>query len=200
MQLRRLNPLDATIYRAFRLRGLRDHPDAFTSSFEQENLQPPADAVARLSGASSTYMWGAFTDEGVTSEPAGKLMGVFGFAREERLKNCHKATLIGMFVAPEFSGCGVGRALVKAVMQDARTDGVAVLVLTVTEGNARARALYAQAGFQTIGIEPDAIRVHGASFDKEHMACQITPALPPSLPSPSLLSLPTDRAPARANP
>jgi ribosomal protein S18 acetylase RimI-like enzyme len=171
MHLRRLEPLDAALYRAFRLRGLQEHPEAFTSSFEEERQRPLADTEKRLSSDSRARMWGAF--EG------GQLAGVFGFDREDRLKNSHKATLIGLFVAPEFSGRGIGHALAEAVMQGARDAGIALLVLTVTEGNARARALYTRAGFQTIGVEPDAIRVAGASFGKEHMFFQITPSLQP---------------------
>lgn len=175
MQLRRLEPTDAEQYRAFRLRGLKEHPDAFTSSFEEEGQRPLADAERRLASESQACMWGAFVD--------GQLAGVFGFDRKARLKDSHKATLIGLFVAPEFSGRGVGRALVGTVMQGACDAGIALLVLTVTEGNARARGLYARAGFQTIGIEPDAIRVAGASFGKEHMFFHITPSLPTSIPT-----------------
>ena len=174
MHLRRLEPPDAALYRAFRLRGLLDHPDAFTSSFEEESQRPLADTERRLSGESQACMWGAFEGE--------QLAGVFGFDREDRLKNSHKATLIGLFVAPEFAGRGIGRALVEAVMQGAGDAGISLLVLTVTEGNAKARALYARAGFQTIGIEPDAIRVGGASYGKEHMFFRINPAFPASLP------------------
>jgi RimJ/RimL family protein N-acetyltransferase len=175
VSLRRLEPPDAGAYRAFRLRGLRDHPEAFTSSFEEESQRPASELSARLVITSPTHLWGAFTAPAAAGTP-GELIGVFGFSREVRLKNRHKATLIGMMVAPEFAGLGVGRALVDAVMQDARDSGVSLLVLTVTEGNARARALYAQAGFRSIGIEPDAIRVDGASHGKEHMVFQITPA------------------------
>ena len=172
MHLRRLEPPDAAQYRALRLRGLQDHPDAFTSSFEEESQRSLADAERRLSVASRACIWGAFVD--------GELAGVFGFEREARLKNSHKATLIGMFVAPEFSGRRIGHALVGAVMQNARDAGISMLVLTVTEGNAKARALYARAGFQAIGIEPDAIRVAGASFGKEHMFFQLSPLLSPT--------------------
>jgi RimJ/RimL family protein N-acetyltransferase len=163
------------LYRTFRLCGFQEHPEAFTSSFEEESLRPLADAEKRLASDSRTRMWGAFEGE--------QLAGVFGFDREDRLKNRHKATLIGMFVAPEFTGRGIGRALVKAVMQGARDAGIELLVLTVTEGNAKARALYARAGFQAIGIEPDAIRVAGASFGKEHMFFQIAPSHPGAFPS-----------------
>ena len=172
MHVRPLEPADAAQYRALRLRGLRDHPDAFTSSFEEESQRPLADAERRLSGESRACMWGAFVD--------GELAGVFGFEREARLKNSHKATLIGMFVAPEFSGRRIGCALVGAVMQGARDAGISMLVLTVTEGNAKARALYARAGFQAIGVEPDAIRVAGASFGKEHMFFRLSPFVSPT--------------------
>ena len=174
MHLRRLEPSDAALYRAFRLRALQDHPEAFTSSFEEENHRPLADAERRLSIESRACMWGAFED--------GQLAGVFGFDREERRKNLHKATLIGLSVASGFLGRGIGQALVKAVMQGARDAGISLLVLTVTEGNAKARALYARAGFQTIGIEPDAIRVAGTSFNKEHMFFQMSPFLAASMP------------------
>lgn len=170
MLLRRLDPLDAALYSAFRLRGLRDHPEAFTSSFEEEDPRPLADTERRLSGESQARLWGAFED--------GQLAGVFGFDRETRVKNRHKATLIGMLVAPQFTGRGIGHALVEAVMQDAREAGISLLVLTVTEGNASARALYVRAGFQTIGIEPDAIRVAGKSFGKEHLFFHLDPLLP----------------------
>jgi ribosomal protein S18 acetylase RimI-like enzyme len=186
MHLRRLEPPDAPLYRAFRLRGLHDHPEAFTSSFEEESQRPLADTERRLSSDSRTCMWGAFEGE--------QLIGVFGFERENRLKNSHKATLIGLFVAPELAGRGIGRALVETVMHGARDDGIALLVLTVTEGNTKARALYTRAGFQTIGIEPDAIRVAGASFGKEHLFFQLTPPLQSSVPT----SLPSNRAAASA--
>jgi hypothetical protein len=50
---------DAAVYREFRLRGLREHADAFTSSFEEENLRALAETEKRLSPASDTVMWSA---------------------------------------------------------------------------------------------------------------------------------------------
>ncbi len=43
------------------------------------------------------------------------------------------------------------------------------LVLTVTRTNEAAAKLYKSAGFVTFGLEPRAIKVDGAYFDKEHM-------------------------------
>lgn len=158
MQIRRLTPADATLYRSLRLRALHDHPDAFTSSYEEDRAQPVEAAAARLAAHA---FWGAYQ--------GNELYGFVGLEREARPKNRHKATVVGMYVAPEVAGQGVARALLEALLAHARAEGLASLVLTVTEGNARARRLYEDAGFRSFGIEPDALRVHGRSFAKNHM-------------------------------
>jgi ribosomal protein S18 acetylase RimI-like enzyme len=168
MHIRRLQLTDAPLYRAFRLRGLREHPDAFTSSFEEENARPLADTEKRLDAAGSEKRWGVFVD--------GELAGMVGLSHETRLKSRHKACLVGMYVASEFSGRGLGRALVDAVLKEAQACGVELLVLTVTDSNRAACALYTRAGFSALGIEPDAIRVDGVSFGKQHMFLQLPPA------------------------
>ena len=168
MQIRRLEISDAPVYRELRLRGLREHPDAFTSSFEEENLRSLAETEKRLSPTSDTHMWGAFVE--------GALAGVVGMTRETRLKNRHKATLVAMYVAPEYGGQGLGLALVQTVIQAARTAQVELLVLTVTDTNRQAAALYTRAGFASFGVEPDAIRVNGVPFGKQHMYLQLTSA------------------------
>lgn len=168
MQIRRLEISDAPVYRELRLRGLRDHPDAFTSSFEEESQRSAAETEKRLSPTSDTLMWGAFVE--------GTLAGVVGMTRETRLKNRHKATLVAMYVAPEYSGQGLGLALVNTVIQTAKASGIELLILTVTDTNRQAAALYTRAGFASFGIEPDAIRVNGVPFGKQHMYLQLTSA------------------------
>ncbi|HEX2546130.1 MAG TPA: GNAT family N-acetyltransferase [Ramlibacter sp.] len=158
MQVRRLGPADAHLYRSLRLRALREHPDAFTSSFEQDSRQPVEAAAARLAGHA---FWGAYE--------ASELYGFVGLERESRAKNHHKATVLAMYVAPEVAGHGVGRALLQALLAHARSEGIRSLVLTVTADNAPAVRLYEAAGFRSFGIEPDAIRVDGRSFAKNHM-------------------------------
>ena len=78
-----------------------------------------------------------------------------------------------MYVASEFTGRGIARALVATVLQDARASGLELLVLTVTDSNRQALALYERAGFSSFGTEPDAIRVNGIGFGKTHMYLQL---------------------------
>ncbi|MBC7378786.1 MAG: GNAT family N-acetyltransferase [Burkholderiaceae bacterium] len=161
MQIRRLQPSDASAYRELRLRALREHPEAFTSSFEEEAEKPVETSKRRLAESTGNKFWGAFLDDA--------LVGMVGLDREQRIKNHHKATLVGMYVAPEAGRRGIGQALVDALLAQARAGGIELLLLTVTHGNATARELYARCGFATFGVEPDAIRVAGESFAKEHM-------------------------------
>lgn len=167
MQVRRLAPADVDAYRALRLRALREHPEAFTSSYEEDAAQPPEWTRQRLASPSFAG-WGAFE--------AAALFGMVGLERERRAKNRHKATVVGMYVAPEAAGHGVGRALLDVLVAHARAEGVASLVLTVTVGNEPARRLYQGAGFRSFGIEPDAIRVEGRAHAKNHMYLELARA------------------------
>ena len=164
MIVRMLGPADATLYRSLRLRALREHPDAFTSSYAEDREQPVEAAAQRLA---AHPFWGAYRH--------AELYGFVGLERELRAKNRHKATVMGMYVAPEAAGQGVARALLDALLAHARANGVESLVLTVTEGNERAQRLYASAGFRSFGIEPDAIRVAGRSHAKNHMHLNLAP-------------------------
>jgi RimJ/RimL family protein N-acetyltransferase len=160
--LRRLAPGDAPAYRALRLRGLRDHPAAFTSSHEEDCMKPLAATERRLAVDSHDAVWGAFAGD--------VLIGVVGLGREPRMKVRHKGVVFGMYVAPEHCGRGVGTALLRHLIAEARRDrALEQLTLTVTDGNDGARALYERAGFATFGVEPRAVRIGDAYRDKIHM-------------------------------
>jgi ribosomal protein S18 acetylase RimI-like enzyme len=154
---------DFARYRALRLRGLAEHPEAFTSSVgEEATAEGDARIAARLepsAHAPHDAMLGAFEGD--------VLVGAVGLAVDMREKACHRAHVLGMYVVPERARCGVGRALLDAAIERARaTPGLAGLTLTVTAGNDGALRLYERAGFAVVGRDPDAIRVGGASHDK----------------------------------
>jgi len=165
MDIRRLAASDAPAYRAVRLRSLREYPEAFTSSYEEHDAQPLDHAQQRLASPVNRF-WGAFDD--------AQLCGTIGLEPETRAKNRHKATVVGMYVAPERSGRGIGRRLLDALVKDARESGLEMLVLTVTDGNQHALRLYQGAGFRSFGIEPHAIRIAGRTYAKNHMYLDLT--------------------------
>jgi ribosomal protein S18 acetylase RimI-like enzyme len=162
LSLRRLAPDDAIPYRTLRLRGLLEHPDAFTSSHAEESERPIAATAQRIAPDSPDWVFGAFV--------GGVLAGVVGLAREPRAKNRHKASVFGMYVAPDHARQGIGAALMRHAIEVARSvPGLEQLVLTVTETNAAAKRLYEKLGFRSFGIEPRAIRVNDVYYDKNHM-------------------------------
>ncbi|HYF19681.1 MAG TPA: GNAT family N-acetyltransferase [Ramlibacter sp.] len=158
MELRRLTPADAVAYRELRLRALHEHPEAFTSSWDEDRHLALAASEQRLA---SQAFWGAW--EG------GVLVGMVGLERRLRAKERHKGTVVGMYVPPGYAGRGVGMALLQALLAQARAEGLRHLVLTVSEGNDAAQRLYERAGFRAFGIEPRAVLVGGRFLGKVHL-------------------------------
>ena len=63
----------------------------------------------------------------------------------------------------------MGAALLQALCESARHEGLRDLLLSMTDGNAGALALYRNAGFEVVGREPRAVLVAGRFHDKLHM-------------------------------
>ena len=166
MQIRELVASDAAPYTALRLRMLREYAEAFTSSFEEDAGKPLTWVQKRISpgtDAPHDFVLGAFDD-------SGALIGSVGLSVETRTKQHHKALLFGMFVAPEHSSGGVGRALLQVCLDRARTiPALEQINLTVTTTNQRAVRFYEAAGFRTFGVEERALKIDGAYYPKAHM-------------------------------
>jgi ribosomal protein S18 acetylase RimI-like enzyme len=155
---------DAARYHALRQRGLAEHPEAFTSSAEEEaaSADKVAKRLVRDPRAPHDIVLGAFDGD--------TLVGVIGMSVDPRAKARHRGHVFGMYVAGECGRRGVGAKLVEALIAHARScHGLDALVLTVTLGNDGARRLYERAGFTAFGCEPGAIRVAGRPYDKLHM-------------------------------
>ena len=159
LQIRLLTPGDAASYRAIRLAGLKDTPEAFGSTFEAEAAKPLADRLT------ASQIFGAFR--------GSALLGVAGFAAREGAKEAHKGLLWGMYVRPEARGSGVAHRLVEAVVDFARPL-VELIQLSVVVGNERARRLYARHGFVEYGIEKNSLKFGGKYYDEILMAKQLT--------------------------
>ena len=160
---------DAAAYQRLRVRGLAEHPLAFTSSVDEEAARPLAWAVQRLSPTAQLphdFFLGAFS--------GAELLGQLGLEGRYRPKERHAATLLGMYVASEAAGRGVGQALLEALLDRARAlPELEQIELTVTEGNRRAQALYERNGFRAWGVRPQAVKLDGQAYAKIHMVCRL---------------------------
>ncbi len=165
VELRRLVPADAALYRAIRLAGLEQEAWAFGSTFAAENFRPLSWFADRLDDADGSAVFGAFGD--------GNIVGVAGFYIQQGQKRAHKGMLWGMYVRPDSRRAGIGRRLVEAVIDHAGGQ-VEIVQLTVVADNARARQLYTGLGFIEYGIEKNALKEDGRYCDEVLMARPLT--------------------------
>ncbi len=158
MFIRLLNENDVSAYRSLRLDALRDSPTAFRSSYDEEVVAPLEKFASVLA---EPAIFGAFTDE-------GQLIGLVGCRRESRAKLAHNALVVGVHVHPEHRRQGVGGALLDHVIHYARQlGGIRMLKLSITATNQDSIRLCRSRGFQSYGVEPDAIFVDGSFLSEE---------------------------------
>lgn len=119
---------------------------------------PPHVEAARRDPALAPYLvgWGRPGDAGVVAEVAGDRVGAawyrrfaaampgYGFVSEEIPE-------VSLAVEAAWRGRGIGRGLMRALMDRATADGIEALSLSVDASNAPALTLYESIGFRTVG-------------------------------------------------
>jgi len=94
---------------------------------------------------------------------------VAGFHREQESKSRHKGRVWGVYVTEACRGCGVGRALMRSLIKQAKAQpGLEQIVLTVSTEQVAARRLYESLGFVPFGREPRALLVGGNYVDEDY--------------------------------
>ncbi|HEY2104858.1 MAG TPA: GNAT family N-acetyltransferase, partial [Candidatus Binataceae bacterium] len=104
----------------------------------------------------------------------GELAGIATFVRDIGVKNRHKGHIYGVFVSAAQRGKGVGRALIRALLEKAKQDAsLEHILLCVATCQEAARQLYCGCGFEVFGTEPHALKVGSRYIDEEHMILRI---------------------------
>ena len=158
--IRRLGPEDAKAYRSFRLFMLEDAPEAFGDSVPEAEARPMDVWTSDLSGDRAFF--GGFSGD--------RLVASANFMREGAKKASHRGWLLGVYVAPEARGSGLGRALIDTVLDHARTE-VIQMHLGVGSYNLPAIRLYERAGFRITGTTPRSLNIGGKYIDEHEMVC-----------------------------
>jgi ribosomal protein S18 acetylase RimI-like enzyme len=160
MEIRKLGPKDASAYKELRLEALRNHPEAFSSSYEEEKEYPLERTASRFNDRYS-FTFGAFADK--------RLIGVVSLVPDTKRKIKHRGHIFAMYVTPNIRRTGAGKALIAKAISQAKENGVEQLYLTVTESNEPAKKLYQSFGFKTYGIDKNALKIEETYFDDELM-------------------------------
>ncbi|MCM3733118.1 GNAT family N-acetyltransferase [Fictibacillus nanhaiensis] len=163
MEVRLLTPDDAKVYWEMRLEALKNHPEAFATSYEEalQRKNPIEQVASRLKGEGD-YTFGAFQGDA--------LIGAVTLVQDKITKMKHRAHIVAMYVNPNHRRSGAGKALVAAAISHAKEFSEIIKInLTVVSSNEKAKKLYTSLGFKTYGIEEKALNVNETYYDEELM-------------------------------
>lgn len=135
------NPDNLDIYKEIRLRGLRDEPQAFGSTLAREEAFTTERWLERVRRPYNVIAMEA-------NKPVGT-MGAYVSEDEPTIAN-----IIGVFVASEARGKGVGAKLLNEVLSRIKQNvNIKTVALTVNKEQLPAVSLYEKFGFEITGEE-----------------------------------------------
>ena len=154
--IQQLHPGDEARLREVRLRSLRDSPDAFATTLEQ-NLQLPIESWHDQLQKLSTFV----------AVRGGEDVGLVRGAPSR--DDPTVAWLLSMWVAPETRRRGIGAQLIEALLRWAEEAGFRSVRLDAGEENSEAISLYEREGFRRTGktgaLPPPRQHVHDIEME-----------------------------------
>lgn len=163
MQIRPVEASELEALHVLRLQGLQEWPSAFGSTYEEESVFTPERVRTRFSLTDENFVIGAFAND-------GRMVGMAGFKREERIKTRHKGGIWGMYVLPEARRHGVASAMLQEILVRARRlEGLHQVTLGVITTCEAAHRLYLANGFEENGLERGCLRQGDEYHDNLNM-------------------------------
>ena len=163
MEIRMLTSLDdAEKYRSIRLESLKNTPEAFASSYEEEkdfSIEEIKDTLQ----SEDAFTYGAFDND--------ELVGIITLYKDKLHKLSHRAHIGGMYVSPSKRSLGVGKVLMeKAIKKAKEVEGLEQVYLAVVSTNESAKNLYSSLGFEGFGTEKKGLKLEDTIyFDVDFM-------------------------------
>ena len=145
MLIRSYEDRDKHVVRALFIRVNRElAPASMQNDFENYIERSLEEEIDRIPEYYEEHGGGFFV-----AERAGVLVGMYGLERSD----AQSAELRRMYVAPGARRTGIGRALLMDAEMQCRTNGFKVLVLSTSELQKEALALYRSSGFELLHEE-----------------------------------------------
>lgn len=166
---------DAAAYRDLRLEALQRAPAAFGADYASSAAHP-------LSFWEERMAQGAPGDQGVTflALAGDALIGMTSLVRGTGAKTRHSATIVAVYLRPDWRGLRIADALLQACLAHGRALGLRIVRLGVVTTNAGAIRLYLRNGFSVYGVEHEALLVDGVAHDELLMARRLADTAAPA--------------------
>jgi ribosomal protein S18 acetylase RimI-like enzyme len=162
MKIRILEQEDWRLWKSFRLDALKNSPENFGSSYEEESNWPDLDFK---NGLAKSDIFGLILGD--------LLVSCAGFYTLNSAKTKHRGVIWGMYTQPEYRGKGIASSLLQTIINHAKTY-VTQLHLTCVTRNYGALALYKKHKFKIYGTEPRALKIGNTFFDEHLMVLDLT--------------------------
>ncbi|MEO5916236.1 MAG: GNAT family N-acetyltransferase [Luteolibacter sp.] len=140
--IRRLNPGEASLYRAIRLEALKESPEAFGSTYQSALERDDASWVAQADASARGEDRATFVV--LTDRPVG-LAALYRIPEHP-----DQGELLQMWIAPDLRGGSAAADLLDSVFQWASTRSFRIIRAEVTAGNGRAFRFYEKYGFRPV--------------------------------------------------
>lgn len=160
MKIKKILVKDCELYHALRLKALKECPEAFSSSYEEE-VDMSIDSIQKRLRHKDYVTLGAYDND--------QLVGMVTLLHEPRKKTKQNGRIVSMFVDANYRKQGVGHKLLDKIIAKARDKKIENLFLTVTKENYLAINLYQHYGFVTYGVEKRAIKIDDTYYDNNLM-------------------------------
>jgi len=161
VEIRRLTPADAAIWKAFRIEMLTTAPRAFGASLtdtKSRSLQDFADWLEK------SHIFGFENPDLVASA---------AWYSDDSVISQHRAKLISVYVRPSHRGRGLVAQLVTTCIRDAQAAGKIQMELDVAADNHAAIRSYERLGFEKTGFLPRALCHDGIYTDDFQMMLRL---------------------------
>jgi len=153
---------------------VRTNPDVGIGLFpEPPKISAEAEWFARLYGRVQDG-----TSIAVVAEEGGRAVGMCGVDRKGEHREVRHIGVLGILVARDWRGRGIGRRLLEAAIERCR-GRFERIELSVFASNEGARRLYRSVGFVAWGLEPGGVLRDGRHTDLEYMILSLAPTSPP---------------------
>ena len=163
-EIKVLTPEKWRLYKFVRLNSLRDSPDSFGSTYDQEVGLSDAQWQSRLDLKLRDIDALPLVAE-LDGQPAGVAWGLID---KEDLRTAH---IYQMWVPPELRGKGIAKSLLGEIEAWAISRGCGLMALAVTTSNEAAVSFYRSFGFVAAG-QPEELRV-GSALMAQPMICRL---------------------------